>query len=134
MNNLHVMQVKTSGREEFIDITPGINEYIRQAGITDGLCHIYVPHTTAGLTINEGADPSVAKDLLMQLNKLIPDNGAYTHLEGNSPAHIKSFLAGAEKTVPIVNGAMLLGTWQKVFFCEFDGPRQRKVFIKIIGD
>lgn len=133
MSNLFVLEVNTSTKEQFVDITEGINKFINQANLAEGICHVYVPHTTAGITINEGADPSVVKDILAQLKRLVPENNGYTHLEGNSDAHIKSLLAGAGKTIIISNGALLLGTWQKVFFCEFDGPRKRKVFIKIIS-
>jgi secondary thiamine-phosphate synthase enzyme len=126
------MEIKTTRKEQFIDITAGINSLIRKAGVSDGLCNIYVPHTTAAVTINEGADPSVVDDVLMQLNTLVPENNAYTHAEGNSAAHIKSILVGASKMVPVAEGSLQLGTWQKIFFCEFDGPRHRKVFVKLL--
>lgn len=129
---LHKLEVNTSGREQFVDITPGINEYLAQTGVKEGICLVYVPHTTAGVTVNEGADPSVVEDILMQLDKLVPGQGGYRHMEGNSDAHIKSFLAGAEKAIPVTGGKLALGTWQRVFFCEFDGPRRRKVLVKIL--
>lgn len=98
----------------------------------EGLCMIYVPHTTAGITINENADPSVKTDIMMVLNKIVPWEAAYKHLEGNSPAHIKSTLVGASELIIIQNGQLALGTWQGVFFCEFDGPRTRKVHVRIL--
>lgn len=131
MTNLHTIKINSSRREQFIDLTDDIARLINESGISEGVCHIYVPHTTAGVTINEGHDPSVVHDILMHLNKLVPPGGGYTHLEGNSDAHIKAFLAGTEKTIPVSGGKLLLGNWQRIFFCEFDGPRQRKVFIKI---
>ena len=132
-NNLQVLEVHTSGREQFIDITPEIIKFLAQSGVQEGMCLVYVPHTTAGITINEGADPSVVDDILMQLNQLIPWSNGYRHSEGNSSAHIKSLLTGAEKTVPVTGGKLTLGTWQKIFFCEFDGPRRRKVIIKVLA-
>ena len=129
---LHVMDVKTDVRDQFIDITPGINGFLAQAGVKEGICLVYVPHTTAGLTINEGADPDVVDDILVQLERMAPHNNGYRHAEGNSAAHIKSFLAGAQKTIPVTGGKLTLGTWQRVFFCEFDGPRKRKVIIKVL--
>lgn len=134
MNNLYIQQIQTNHKEQFINITAYVNDFLKKSGVTEGICHIYVPHTTAGITINEGADPSVIDDILTQLNKLIPQDNGYTHLEGNSAAHIKSFLSGNMKTVLITEGSLLLGTWQKIFLCEFDGPRSRKFFIKIIND
>jgi len=132
-NNLQVLEVHTSGREQFIDITPEIIKFLAQSGVQEGMCLVYVPHTTAGITINEGADPSVVDDILMQLNQLIPWSNGYRHSEGNSSAHIKSLLTGAEKTMPVTGGKLTLGTWQKIFFCEFDGPRRRKVIIKVLA-
>ena len=126
-----VITIKTATKTQFIDITAQINEKIRNQGITDGLCFLFVPHTTAAITINESADPSVSADIQMMLDKLIPWNGGYQHLEGNSAAHVKSTLVGASELVAIENGQLMLGTWQGVFFCEFDGPRTRKVHLKI---
>ncbi|WP_347491070.1 secondary thiamine-phosphate synthase enzyme YjbQ [Desulfoscipio sp. XC116] len=134
MANYHVLEIKSAKREQFIDITDDIRLLINKSKAAEGVCHIYVPHTTAGVTINEGHDPSVIYDILTHLNKLIPNSGGYTHLEGNSDAHIKTFLAGTGKTVLLSGGKPLLGTWQRIFFCEFDGPRKRKLFIKIISD
>ncbi len=128
-----VLELETKQRDQFVDITAGINDYLAKTGIKEGVCYIYVPHTTAGLTINEGADPSVVEDILMQLDKMVPQNNGYRHMEGNSAAHIKSFLAGVAKTVPVTGGKLALGTWQRVFFCEFDGPRRRKVIVKVMA-
>ncbi len=116
-----------------IDITRAASQAIRDCGITDGVAVIYTPHTTAAITINENADPDVSRDMVMAINKLVPMQDAYRHLEGNSAAHIKSSLFGASETLIIENGSLILGTWQGLYFCEFDGPRQRKVHIKVIG-
>ena len=130
---IHTLSVPTSRRTEMVDITGQIQELVRQSGVEEGVCHIFEAHTTAGLTINENADPSVQADILMVLNKIISEQEAYRHLEGNSPAHIKASLMGAQLTVLVSNGRLLLGTWQGVFLCEFDGPRTRKVHIKIMA-
>ncbi len=126
------VNVKTKTRTEFVDITSEIQNIADNGGVKNGLCRIFVPHTTAGITINEGADPSVAKDILKTLNKLVPHNLDYTHMEGNSDAHIKTVITGTSQDVIIENGKLLLGTWQSIFFCEFDGPRSRRVLVKII--
>ncbi|HDH53372.1 MAG TPA: YjbQ family protein [Nitrospirae bacterium] len=126
------INVKTGSRTEFIDITSGIQEIVDESGVTNGVCYIYVPHTTAAVTINEGADPSVVTDIVSTLNKLIPHSANYLHMEGNSDAHIKTSLVGSSETVIIEGGKLLLGTWQAIFFCEFDGARHRRVTVKII--
>lgn len=128
------INIKTKTRTEFVDITSEIQQVIDEAGIKDGICCLYVPHTTAGITINEGADPSVVSDIQRTLSKLIPNNLNYSHMEGNSDAHIKSTVVGASKTVIIDDGKLLLGTWQSIFFCEFDGPRHRRILVKLIND
>lgn len=128
------MSIRTRSRTEFIDITSDIRSIVRDSGVRSGICHVYVPHTTAGVTINEGADPSVVKDILSTLNRLIPHSGEYLHSEGNSDAHIKTSLVGASQMIIIEDGKLRLGTWQAVFFCEFDGPRNRQAVIKIIAD
>jgi secondary thiamine-phosphate synthase enzyme len=130
---IHTLSVRTTSRVEMIDITGQIQELVRQSGVTEGVCHIFEAHTTAGLTINENADPSVQADILMVLNRIISDKEAYRHLEGNSPAHVKASLMGPQLTVLVSNGSLFLGTWQGVFLCEFDGPRTRKVHIKIMA-
>lgn len=131
---LKILDVKTSSREEFIDITVKIRHVISESGISGGICTLYVPHTTAAVTINEGADPSVKRDMLVYLNKLVPERGDYRHMEGNSDAHIKTSLIGSSETVIIENGKPLLGTWQSIYFCEFDGPRNRQIQIKVMGE
>ena len=123
------INVSTGARTELIDITGLIAEHL---ATTDGLITAYVPHTTAGITINEGADPAVRHDILEVMNSMVPWSFNYRHMEGNSPAHIKATLTGSSVTVIIENGKMQLGTWQKIFFCEFDGPRNRTVWLKTI--
>ena len=115
-----------------IDVTSDINQVIQKSGIEQGLCMLYVPHTTAAVTINESADPSVKSDMLMILNKIIPWEANYRHLEGNSAAHIKSTLVGPSELIAIENRNLVLGTWQGIFFCEFDGPRNRKLHVRIL--
>ena len=128
---MKTIEVQTHQREEFIDITPNVQQAVSSAGITEGICLVYVPHTTAGLTINEHADPDVTADILMVLRKLVPDSLPYEHGEGNSPAHVKASLLGSSVQVIIENGRLALGTWQGIFFGEFDGPRKRKVYLHI---
>jgi len=125
-------QIKTSKREELVDITSYVMSAISEAKVKDGIAVIYVPHTTAGITINENADPSVKHDIINFLSHIIPKNWNYTHLEGNSDAHIKSSLIGCSQTIIIKDGKPLLGTWQGIFFAEFDGPRRREFYVKII--
>jgi secondary thiamine-phosphate synthase enzyme len=125
---------KQKSRNESVDITSDIQTVIDESGIKNGVCYVYVPHTTAGVTINEGADPSVARDIQNTLSKLVPHSGHYLHTEGNSDAHIKSTIAGSSQVIVIGEGKLLLGTWQSVFFCEFDGPRHRRVTVKIMKD
>ncbi|MCP4694925.1 MAG: YjbQ family protein [Desulfobacterales bacterium] len=127
-----ILTVKTRSRTEFVDITSEVQEVVRASGVEDGLCMLYVPHTTGAVTINEAADPSVKADIQMILNRVIPWEAEYGHMEGNSPAHIKSSLIGASELIPIEKGRLTLGTWQGVFFCEFDGPRTRKLQVKIM--
>jgi secondary thiamine-phosphate synthase enzyme len=124
------LSIRTQDRSEMVDITSQVKEEVRKAGIEEGVCYLYVPHTTAGITINEGADPSVAADIQAKLDALIPWEGPYRHLEGNAAAHIKSSLVGNSVMVPVESGRLKLGTWQSIFFCEFDGPRTRKAYIK----
>lgn len=132
MQNIIELPVKTTSKQEMVDITPLLNKVLSEQGALDGICYVFVPHTTCGLTINEHADPSVAQDILVTLDKIVPKNANYSHLEGNSPAHIKSVLVGTSLSVFIKDRRLQLGTWQGVFLCEFDGPRQRKVWLKII--
>ncbi len=130
---IHTLSVRTNSRIEMVDITHKIQAQVKESGVTEGVCHVFVAHTTAGLTINENADPSVQSDIIMVLNKIISDREPYRHSEGNSPAHIKASLMGPNLTVLVAGGGLLLGTWQGVYLCEFDGPRTRKVHIKIMA-
>lgn len=128
-----ILSITSTKRTEFIDITEAVQKAATAAGIDAGVCMLFVPHTTAAVTINENADPTVKDDILMVLNKVIPWEADYRHLEGNSPAHVKSSLVGASEMVAVENGRLSLGTWQGIFFCEFDGPRRRSIqahFIK----
>ena len=118
--------------EGFIDITGQVRKIVASGNVQNGLCQIFVPHTTAGVTINENADPDVVTDMLAALGKMVPDLH-YRHSEGNSPAHVKSSLVGCSITVPISEGRLCLGTWQGIYFCEFDGPRTRKVWVNLVG-
>ena len=118
--------------EGFIDITGRVRKIVAAGKVQNGLCQIFVPHTTAGVTINENADPDVVTDMLAALNRMVPDL-PYLHGEGNSPAHVKSSLVGCSLTVPIMEGRLCLGTWQGIYFCEFDGPRTRNVWVQVIG-
>jgi len=127
---MRTIEVKTQAREELVDITARVREELVSSGVKDGICYVYVPHTTAAVTINENADPSVKEDVLMALRKIVPDSLPYRHSEGNSPAHVKACLIGSSIKVIIDEGQLALGTWQGIFFCEFDGPRSRNVFIK----
>ena len=124
--------VSTSSRMEFVDITALIEKEVKGSGINDGVCYLYNPHTTAGLTINEGADPAVQDDIVAALRKIVPMDHPYKHMEGNSPAHIMASMMGSSVTVFVENGKLVLGTWQRIFFCEFDGPRTRKVLWKVV--
>jgi secondary thiamine-phosphate synthase enzyme len=126
--------VSTGKRTELIDITSEVVSEIRRSKIGDGICVVYVPHTTAGITINENADPTVRSDIIMELNKRIPFEDGYRHLEGNSAAHIKASIMGCSVTIPVESGRPVLGTWQGIYLCEFDGPRTRKVLVKIAAD
>ena len=129
---MQTIQVKTGSRIQFIDITSRVKEAIAQSGVRDGIGIVYVSHTTAGVTINEAADPSVVMDITFKLSQLIPHQDAYRHTKGNSDAHIKASLMGSSVHLIISKGSPVLGTWQGIFFCEFDGPRQRKVLIKVL--
>lgn len=126
------IRVTTSSRTEMIDITSAVLSTLEQMGCSDGLCMLYVPHTTAAITINESADPSVRRDIDMIMNQIVPWKADYRHLEGNSPAHVKATLVGASELLAIQDGKILLGTWQGIFFCEFDGPRNRKLHLRFI--
>ena len=131
---IYKISVRTHQRTEFIEISHQIQQVVTESGIKNGVAYIWVPHTTAGITINEHADPDVARDILKELNKVIPFEDNYAHLEGNSAAHIKSSLVGCQTNVLVENGRLALGTWQGIFFCEFDGPRHRNVWVKILAE
>lgn len=124
--------IQTRSKTDLSDITDEVEKAVRESKIKDGICIIFAPHTTAALTINENADPSVREDILSELNRLVPFNGRYRHMEGNAAAHIKSSIVGCSKSIIVENGRLSLGTWQGIYFCEFDGPRQREIWIKII--
>jgi secondary thiamine-phosphate synthase enzyme len=124
--------LSTHDRVQFINITNKVSQILDEAKVDEGLCIVYIPHTTAAVTINEAADPSVVSDMIKELNKMVPFSDNYKHYEGNSAAHIKSSLVGASCPIPVSNGRLLLGTWQGIFFCEFDGPRTRSVQVTIL--
>lgn len=126
------IQIRTNARTEMVDITAMVQREVQKGGVQDGACIVYVPHTTAGVTINEGADPDVCRDVLSKLNEMVPPDPGYRHAEGNSDAHIKASLVGSSVTAMVEGGRLVLGTWQKIFFCEFDGPRSRAVYVKIL--
>jgi len=125
------LEVKTRRRAQLLDITERIAELVQQTGVRDGICHLFVPHTTAGVTINEGADPDVARDIEAQLARMVPKEAGYKHGEGNSDSHIKTLLAGPSCSAPVRGGRLALGTWQAIFFCEWDGPRSRKIEVTV---
>jgi len=126
--------IKTNTQTQILDITIHVQKVVDESKISEGICYLFVPHTTAGITINENADPSVKSDILKELNKVIPFKDNYTHNEGNSAAHIKASLMGFSESIMVYKGRLVLGTWQGVYFCEFDGPRTRNLYVKIIQD
>lgn len=127
------LSISSSRKMEFIDITNQLSRELAKSGLTEGICVVYTPHTTSALTINEGADPDVQRDLVSVMQEIVPRNHPYRHAEGNSPAHAMASLFGSSVTVFVENGRLALGTWQKIFFCEFDGPRSRKVHWRLLG-
>lgn len=129
---VHTFELKTAKPTEMIEISSSIQELLKKYGPVDGVCYIYVPHTTAGVTINENADPAVQHDILLVLNNIIRPDEPYRHAEGNSPAHVKATLTGSSATVLVENGRLILGTWQGIYFCEYDGPRRRRVKVKFL--
>jgi secondary thiamine-phosphate synthase enzyme len=131
---IHIVDIKTNSRVEFQDITLKVKDIVRASGIQRGVCYVFVPHTTAGVMVNEHADPSVTEDIAAQLDKMVPQHSNYRHLEGNAPAHIKASLVGSSEVLFIEDETIVLGTWQGIFFCEFDGPRNRTVLIKVMAD
>src|SRR5579863_6725395 len=131
---IETLRVKTSRRTEWVNITSDVNRCVAVSGVAHGVCHIYVPHTTAGVTINEGDDPDVARDMEAAFDRMVPRDAGYKHYEGNSDSHIKASLVGSSQTVWIEDGRLRLGRWQSIFFCEFDGPRDREVQVKVVPD
>ena len=131
---IHKIEIKTSSQVEFQEITVKVRDIVAESGIKSGVCYVFVPHTTAGVMVNEHADPSVVEDIAAQLDIMVPQHKSYRHLEGNSPAHIKAAIVGDSETLFIEDGKLVLGTWQGVFFCEFDGPRNRNVMVRIVPD
>jgi secondary thiamine-phosphate synthase enzyme len=128
------LSVKTNRRTQLVDITGEVEQAVRESDAKSGVCYVYVPHTTAGVAINEHADPDVANDVEGLFDRLIPNKGSYRHAEGNTDSHMKAILTGTSQTIFVENGKLALGTWQGIFLCEFDGPRQRRVFVKIVPD
>lgn len=133
MSSLITLSLETRHREEFVNLTRRLQDFLAQQGAVAGSLLVFCPHTTAGLTINEGADPDVKRDLLGALTRLVPAQGDYRHAEGNSDAHIKASLMGSSLQIPVSEGQLLLGTWQSIYFCEFDGPRSRKVTVQFLS-
>ncbi len=129
----HTFIVESEGTTRFIDITGRVSGLLEDDGVKEGVCIVFVPHTTAGITINEAADPAVQRDIISRLEKIVPFRDDYTHAEGNSAAHIKASLMGSSVSVPVSRGRLSLGTWQGIFFCEFDGPRRRSVHCTFNG-
>jgi len=127
------VSINSSARNEFIEITAEAEKAVSESGVMEGICVVYCPHTTAGITVNESADPDVVKDLIDFLNKQVPNGQGYAHTEGNSDAHIKSMLVGRSEIIPVKEGKLVLGSWGGLFFCEFDGPRTRKIVFTILG-
>ena len=131
---MYTLHLKTDRRTQFVDITEKVQGLVAKSGVAEGTCYLYVPHTTAAVTINEHADPDVASDVEGIFERLVPLRGPYKHSEGNSDSHMKSILVGAMQTIFIEGGKLALGRWQGIFFCEFDGPRDRKLYVKILFD
>ncbi|MBD3379253.1 MAG: YjbQ family protein [Candidatus Omnitrophica bacterium] len=131
-HEIKTINVPTSAVKEIIDITSDISLVVRESGVRSGICYVFVPHTTAAVTINENADPDVKSDILKGFDSIVPEKIGYRHAEGNSPAHIRTTMTGSGENIMIDGGRLVLGTWQGVYFCEFDGPRKRKVYVKIL--
>jgi secondary thiamine-phosphate synthase enzyme len=129
---MHKIKVDTASAREIVDVTTLVSRVVREIGVMKGICHLFVPHTTAGITLNENTDPNVRRDFLAALEKSVPADGDYRHAEGNSAAHILASLVGSSTTAFVENGKLVLGAWQAVYLCEFDGPRTRTVLIKVI--
>ena len=128
------LEIRTKSRAELVDITAEVQRTVKEKGMQSGVCHVFVPHTTAGLTLNENWDPTVRADILMELGKIVPWDDNYRHAEGNAAAHIKASLMGSSQTLLVEDGSLVLGTWQGIFLAEFDGPRRRRVLLKLVSD
>lgn len=131
---MKIINISTTKRVDLVDITSQVQKMVDESSVDDGIVTVYVPHTTCGITINEGADPDVVRDIKYQLEKLIPYQQGYHHMEGNADSHIKTCLVGSSENIIIEDGQLVLGTWQSIFLCDFDGPRTRKVYIKVLGN
>jgi len=131
---MQTLKVKTDRRTQLVDVTAQVQKVVAASGVESGICYLYVPHTTAAITINEHADPDVARDVEGALDRLIPKTGPFRHSEGNSDSHVKAVLVGASQTIFVQGGKLVLGRWQGVFFCEFDGPRERRLDVKVLPD
>jgi len=134
LGRVHTLKLETESQMEMIDVTAGVRRMVKETGVTSGVCHLFVPHTTAAITINENTDPNVRKDMLNELLKTVPLHDEYLHAEGNAAAHILSSLLGPSESVFVENGKLVLGTWQAIYFCEFDGPRARTVLLRVTAD
>ena len=133
MGKVYTFSIRTPQSTAMVDISSKVQEAVSKSQVKNGLCLVFIPHTTAAVTINENADPDVVRDFLMEINKVIPFNDGYLHMEGNSAAHIKASLMGFSETIIIEDSRLLLGTWQGIYFCEFDGPRRRRVLVKVLA-
>jgi secondary thiamine-phosphate synthase enzyme len=131
---MKILSVKTDRRTQLVDVTAQVQKAVAASGVARGVCYLYVPHTTAAITINECADPDVARDVEGALDRLIPKRGPFRHSEGNSDSHVKAVLVGSSQMVLVEDGKLALGRWQGVFFCEFDGPRERRLLVKVVAD
>ncbi|MGA9532184.1 MAG: secondary thiamine-phosphate synthase enzyme YjbQ [Anaerolineales bacterium] len=132
---MQILEVSTKSQSQFVDITDDVSRVIQESGMQNGLVVVYIPHTTAGIVINEHADPSVAHDVLADLDRLVPwEQPYYEHAEGNSSSHVRASIVGTSEMIVVEHGALALGTWQGIFLCEFDGPRRRKVYVKTMAD
>jgi secondary thiamine-phosphate synthase enzyme len=130
---MNTIEIRTKSRQEFVDLTAEVGRLVAASGVKDGICVVAVPHTTAGVTVNENADPDVRADIDIALRRIVPDALPYAHGEGNSPAHVKASLVGSSTTLVVEGGKLRLGTWQGIFFCEFDGPRTRQAWVQVLG-
>ena len=130
---METLRLKTGRRTQFVDVTAAVERVVVESGVASGVCYVYVPHTTAGVTINEHADPDVASDLEGVFDRLVPHKGPYRHAEGNTDSHAKAVMVGTSQVIFVEGGKLMLGTWQGIFLCEFDGPRERKIFVRVEG-